>query len=50
MADDKGMAELKVVKGSGYIVPSGRYIALHVHYRVLSSEHAMMGPVNKIYY
>ena len=50
MADDKGIAELKVVKGSGYIVPSGRYIAPHVHYRVLSSEHAMMGPVNKIYY
>ena len=50
MADDNGIAELKVVKGSGYVVPSGRYIAPHIHYRVLNNDYAMMGPVKKIYY
>tara|TARA_B110000908_G_scaffold172389_1_gene239511 strand:- start:3038 stop:3604 length:567 start_codon:yes stop_codon:yes gene_type:complete len=50
MADNNGIAELKVLKGSGYIVPSGRYIAPHVHYRVLNNELAMMGPVKKVYY
>lgn len=46
----EGIAELKVVKGSGYIVPSGRYIAPHVHYRVLNNENGMMGPVKTVYY
>ena len=50
MADENGIAELKVIKGSGYVVPSGRYIAPHVHYRVLNNDYAMMGPVKKIYY
>lgn len=46
MADEKGIAKLKVIKGTGYIVPSGRYIPPHVHYRVVNgSEGGMMGRV-----
>lgn len=48
MADDDGVATLKVMKGSGYIVPSGRYIKPHLHYRVLNNEYGMMGPVMKV--
>ena len=50
MANDNGIVELKVVKGTGYIVPSGRYIAPHIHYRVINNEHGMMGPVKKVNY
>lgn len=50
MANEDGVAELKVVKGSGYNVPSGRYIQPHVHYRVLNEGNGMMGPVKTEYY
>lgn len=51
MADEKGIAKLKVVKGTGYIVPSGRYIPPHVHYRIVNNaEGGMMGRVMTYYY
>ena len=50
MANDNAIVELKVVKGSGYHVPSGRYIQPHVHYRVLNIGNGMMGPVKTKYY
>ena len=51
MADENGIAKLKVVKGTGYIVPSGRYIPPHVHYRIVNgSEGGMMGRVMTHYY
>jgi uncharacterized membrane protein YuzA (DUF378 family) len=51
MADDKGIAKLKVIKGTGYIVPSGRYIPPHVHYRVVNgSQGGMMGRVMTHFY
>ena len=33
MSDNEGKAILKLQKGSGYIVPGGKYIPPHVHYR-----------------
>jgi len=33
MSDKTGRAILKLQKGSGYIVPGGKYIPPHVHYR-----------------
>jgi len=33
MSDNNGVAVLKLLKGSGYVVPGGRYIEPHVHYR-----------------
>lgn len=33
MSDNNGTAILKLMKGSGYIVPGGKYISPHVHYR-----------------
>ena len=50
MADENGNAQLKIIKGSGYIVPSGRYIAPHIHYRVITNGSGMIGAVKKIYY
>lgn len=50
MADNEGVAELRVIRGSGYKVPSGRYIKPHVHYRELTGEYGMMGPVLKVNY
>lgn len=50
MSNEEGIATLKVVKGSGYNVPSGRYIKPHVHYREIGGDYAMMGPVKTAYY
>ncbi|ULY68445.1 hypothetical protein [Chlorella virus XW01] len=51
MADENGNAKLKVVKGTGYIVPSGRYIPPHLHYRIVNeSEGGMMGRIITHYY
>ena len=36
-------------KGTGYIVPSGKYIKPHVHYRELKTEYSMIGPVETIF-
>ena len=49
ISDDKGVAVLAINEGSGYIVPSGRYIKPHVHYRVLNSS-GMTGPVETVFY
>lgn len=50
MSNDEGIATLRVIKGSGYNVPSGRYIKPHVHYREIGGDYAMMGPVMTRYY
>jgi uncharacterized membrane protein YuzA (DUF378 family) len=44
MADTNGLATLPLLKGSSYIVPSGRQISRHVHWRVVN-ENGMLGPV-----
>ena len=49
MSDNNGVAIISINKGPGYYVPSGNYIKSHVHYRELSDDYAMMGPVRTIY-
>lgn len=48
VSDKNGFAVLTFNKGTGYIVPSGKYIKPHVHYRELN-EFGMMGPVKTRY-
>lgn len=45
MSDEKGIAKLTIQKGTDYIVPSGRVIKRHVHYRELDQAWGMVGPV-----
>jgi len=49
-SDKDGFAILTFNKGSGYIVPSGRYIKPHIHYRELNTEYSMIGSVKTIYF
>jgi uncharacterized membrane protein YuzA (DUF378 family) len=49
-SDENGVAELKILVGSSYIVPSGREIPRHVHYRELDLDHGMMGDLKTEYY
>ncbi len=50
MSDSNGNAELPVLAGSSYVVPSGRKISRHVHYRILGEPYGMMGPIETINY
>ena len=50
VSDEKGIAKLTVNKGTSYIVPSGREIPRHVHYRELGQSWGMMGPIMTEYY
>ena len=51
MSDNKGIATLKLLKGSGYIVPwgKGKYIPPHVHYRYELSP-GKFGRLETVYY
>ena len=48
VANDQGMATLVFNKGTSYIVPSGRKLESHVHYREFG-EDGMMGPVKSVF-
>jgi uncharacterized membrane protein YuzA (DUF378 family) len=50
MSDANGHAELHVIEGSGYTVPSGRKIDRHIHYRLLDLEYGMASKVKTVYY
>ena len=50
MSDDKGNAKLRIIEGNSYIVPSGRKIPKHVHYRVLDLEYGLASRVETVYY
>jgi uncharacterized membrane protein YuzA (DUF378 family) len=47
-ANEQGVAKLVFNKGTSYIVPSGRKIESHVHYREFG-EDGMMGPVKSVF-
>jgi uncharacterized membrane protein YuzA (DUF378 family) len=49
MSDAQGVATLTFDKGTAYVVPSGRQIDSHVHYRELSGEYGMIGPVQSVF-
>lgn len=48
VANDQGVATLVFNKGTSYIVPSGREIKSHVHYREFG-EDGMMGRVESVF-
>jgi ABC-type Fe3+-hydroxamate transport system substrate-binding protein len=50
MSDANGNAVLQFNKGTGYIVPGGKYIRPHVHYRVFYSHHPeILSRVHTVY-
>ena len=49
MSDENGNVTLTFNKGTGYVVPGGRFIKPHVHYRQLNNKFGMIGPVKTIY-
>jgi uncharacterized membrane protein YuzA (DUF378 family) len=49
MSNEKGEAELSIVEGAGYVVPTGKTIARHVHYRVVG-PYGMLGKVKTQFY
>jgi uncharacterized membrane protein YuzA (DUF378 family) len=49
MSDDKGVATLSFEKGTEYVVPSGKRLKSHVHYRELAGKYGMMGPVQSVF-
>ncbi len=49
MSNDEGDATLSFEKGTGYIVPSGRKIDSHVHYRELPEEYGLLGPIRTVF-
>ena len=50
MSNKDGIAILSIKPSSSYIIPSGREIPKHVHYRMLDLPHGMMGNVKTVYY
>ena len=49
MSDASGIATISFEKGTEYTVPSGRQLKSHVHYRELSGEYGMIGPVQTVF-
>ncbi len=50
MSDNNGVAILPILIGTGYIVPTGKYIQRHVHYRVLGMPYGLIGKIKTVYY
>jgi hypothetical protein len=50
MSDNNGVAILSIVPSTSYIVPSGREVPKHIHYRMLDLPHGMMSDVKTVYY
>ena len=48
-ANGEGVATLSFDKGTDYVVPGGKQIVSHVHYREFTDEYGMMGPVGTVY-
>ncbi len=49
MSDAEGNAVLTFDKGTSYVVPSGKTIQSHVHYRELRGTYGIIGPVRSVY-
>ena len=50
MSDKNGIAILPIQIGTGYIVPNGRHIQRHLHYRVVGMPYGLIGKIKTIYY
>jgi hypothetical protein len=49
LANDLGVATLTFNKGTEYVVPSGKQLKSHVHYREFNDKIGMMGPVRSVF-
>jgi hypothetical protein len=49
VANDLGVATLSFDKGTDYVVPSGKHISSHVHYREFDSKLGMAKPVQSVF-
>ena len=49
MSDDNGIAILPIIEGSGYIVPNGKKILRHIHYREFYHS-GIMEKVHTVFY
>ncbi len=45
MADAEGNAVAEIIEGAGYVVPTGKSIPRHIHFRIIGSPDGMMGKV-----
>jgi hypothetical protein len=50
MSDENGIATLTFNDNEGYVVPTGKYIKPHLHYRELTGEYGMISPIKTQYY
>ena len=50
MSDNNGVADLLILPGSEYRIPSGTVINRHIHYRELDLPAGMMGRIQTVYY
>jgi hypothetical protein len=50
VSDNDGIAELLILPGSEYRIPSGRVINRHIHYRQLDLPAGMVGQIETVYY
>jgi len=50
LSDKNGIAKLIINKGTNYIVPNGREISRHVHYRELDQDMGFIGKIHTSYY
>ena len=49
LANDLGVATLTFNKGTEYVVPSGKQLNSHVHYREFNDKIGMIGPVRSVF-
>jgi len=49
LANDLGVATLTFNKGTEYVVPSGKHLKSHVHYREFNDKIGMIGPVLSVF-
>lgn len=49
-SNSKGDATFKFNEGTGYIVPNGKHIKRHVHYRVMKDKFSLLGRVRTHFY
>lgn len=49
LANDLGVATLTFNKGTEYVVPSGKHLKSHVHYREFNDKMGMVGPVRSVF-
>jgi len=51
MSDANGVALLPIAIGAGYVLPSGKKLKRHIHYRVIdSAKYGMMDKLNTVSY